>query len=214
MVRKLLQTGKVVARGDRALRIGRGGDEHRHGPGQRRFVERVEIRQKSVGEGGRQVDRLATGCAGSGAIGRIERVGHQDRRLAPPRPDVAGGRDRREKQPFPAAVQHQDFALGIDRPWQVEPGRQPVRGRPPERLDALGEGIAPEIGDVFCKDGPDKVRDRVLRFAQRQRNQRLGRLVGRQQFGRPHKRRALGLTGRGCAAGALRHAGRGGHCHV
>ena len=43
MVRKSLQTGKVIARGDRALRIGRRGDEDRDGPRQRRLVERVEI---------------------------------------------------------------------------------------------------------------------------------------------------------------------------
>jgi hypothetical protein len=83
----------------------------------------------------------------------------------------------------------------------------------PERLDALGKGIAAEIANVFRQDRPDKIRHRVLRLAERQRNQRPGRLIGCQQFGRPEKGRALGLTGR-YAAGALRHAGRGSHCHV
>ena len=195
------------------MRIGGRGDEDRNRPGQRRVVERIEIRQESVGERGRQVDRFAAGGAGAGAVGRIKRIGHQDRGPALARADIAGGGDRREEQPLAAAAQHQNFALGIDRPRQVEPGGQPVRGRAPERLDALGEGIATEIGDVFCQHRPDKVRDRVLRLAQGQRNQWLGRLIRCQQLGRPDKRRALGLTGR-CAAGALRHAGRGGHCHV
>jgi hypothetical protein len=96
-VGELLQPGEVVARGDRALWIGRRGNEDRNGPGERCVVERVEVGQKSVGEGGRQVDGLATGRPGSGAIGRIERVGHQDRRFASARAGIAGSRDGREK---------------------------------------------------------------------------------------------------------------------
>ena len=80
--------------------------------------------------------------------------------------DIARGGDRGEKQSLAAAVQHQDLGFGIDRPRQVEPGREPVRGRAAERLDALGERIAPEIGDVLCQYRADKVRHRVLRFAQ------------------------------------------------
>jgi hypothetical protein len=115
LVGEFLQADEVVARGDGALRIGGRGDEHRDGPGQRRVIERIEIGQKSVGERGRQVDRFATGGAGARAIGRIKRVGHQDRGPALARANISGGGDRREKQPFAAAAQHQDFSLGIDR---------------------------------------------------------------------------------------------------
>ena len=77
-----LQSCKIVARGDRALRIGRRGQIDRDGAGERRRVERVEIGQKTGCRGGGQKDRLAAGGAGAGAIGRVERIGQQDRRLA------------------------------------------------------------------------------------------------------------------------------------
>ena len=163
-VGEFLQPREVVARSDRALRIGGRGDEHRNGSGQRRIVERVQIRQESVGERGRQVDQFATGGAGARAIGWIKRVGHQDRGFSPARADITGSGDRGKKQPFAAAVQHQDFALGIDRARQVEPGGQPVCGGAPEWFDALGKGIAAEISDVFRQYRPDEVRHRVLRF--------------------------------------------------
>ena len=164
-VGEFLQPHEVLARSDRALWIGGRGNEHRNGSGQRRVVERVQIRQESVGERGRQVDQFATGGAGARAIGRIKRVGHQDRGPAPARANITGGGDRCEKQPLAAAAQHQDFAFGIDRPRQVEPGGQPVCGGVPERFDALGKGIAAEFSDVFRQDRPDKIRDRVLRLA-------------------------------------------------
>ena len=40
--------------------------------------------------------------------------------------DIAGRRQRREEQAFPAAIQHQDFALGVERAGQSESGRKPV----------------------------------------------------------------------------------------
>ena len=45
-------------------------------------VERVEIRQESVGKRGRQIDRLATRGAGARAICRIKWIGHQYRRFS------------------------------------------------------------------------------------------------------------------------------------
>ncbi len=41
-----------------------------------------------------------------------------------------------------------------------------ARGGAAEWLDALGDRIAAEIGDVFGEDRPDEIRHRVLRFAQ------------------------------------------------
>ena len=73
---------------------------------------------------------------------------------------------RSEKKAFAAAVEHQNFAVGIDGPGQVEPVGKPVRRRPPERLDALGDGIAAEIADVPGQHRPDKLRQGMLRLTE------------------------------------------------
>ena len=73
---------------------------------------------------------------------------------------------RREKQPLAAAVEHQKLGFGIDRPRQVEPGGKPVRGGAPERLDAFGNRIAAEIGDMLGQYRSDESRHGVLRLAQ------------------------------------------------
>ena len=151
-----LQAAEIIPRRHRALRIGRRGDVDRHRSRQRGFIERVEIGQESVGERGRQIDRLAARGTRAGAIGRIERIGHQDRRPALALADIARGGERREKQPFAAAVEHQKFGLGIDRARQLEPAGEPVCRRPPERLDALGDRIAAEFGDVFGQHRTDE----------------------------------------------------------
>ena len=202
-VGQLFQAAEIFLGGHRALRICRRGEVDRDGAGERRLVERVEIRQKSVGQRGRQIDGLAVRGAGAGRIGRIKRIGHQDRGFAAASADIARRGDRGEKQAFAAAVQHQNFAVGIDGPGQVEPAGKPVRRRPPERLDALGDGIAAEIADVLGQHRADKPRHRMLRLAQGQRNQWLTGLVRGQQFGQPRERRAFALL----AAGALRGAG-------
>ena len=80
--------------------------------------------------------------------------------------DIACGGDRGEEQALAAAVQHQNFAFGIDGAGQMEAGRKPACGRPPERLDALGDGIAAEIGDMFGQHRADKVWNGMLRLAQ------------------------------------------------
>ena len=164
-VGELLEPHKIVARGDRALRVGGRGDEHRDGTRQQRIVERIEIGQEPVGERGRQVDVLAAGGAGAGAIGGVERIRHQDRRPALAIADMARGGDGGEEQAFAAAVEHQHLGLGIDRAGQGKPARQPVRGRVAERLNALGQRIAAEIGDVLCQHRADEIGHRVLRFA-------------------------------------------------
>ena len=148
------------------MRIGRRGDVDRDRSRQRGLIERIEIGQKSVGERGRQIDRLAARGARAGGVSRIERIGHQDRRLALALADIARRGEGGEKQPLAAAVQHQNLAFGIDRARQPETGGKPVRGRPAERLDALGDGIAAEIGDVFGQYRADKGGHRVLRLAQ------------------------------------------------
>ena len=164
-VGELLQPAEILSRCHRALRIGRRGDVDRNGSRQRGVVERVEIRQKSVGERGRQIDRFAARRAGAGGIGRIERIRYQDRRSALALADIARRGERGKKQPLAAAVQHQQLGFGIDRPRQVEPGGKPVGGGPAERLDALGDGITAEIGDVLCQHRTDKGRHRMLRLA-------------------------------------------------
>jgi hypothetical protein len=148
------------------LGIGRRGDEDRHRPRQQRLVQRIEVGQKSVGDGGRQIDLLAARGAGAGAISRIERVRHQDCRPAAAWADIAGRGDRGKKQALAAAVQDQNFAPGIDRPRQLEPGREPVRRRHAERLDAFCQRIAAEFGDMLCKHRPDEIRHGMLRLAQ------------------------------------------------
>jgi hypothetical protein len=165
-VGELLEAAEIAAGRHRALRVGRRGDVDRDGSGQRGVVERVEVGQKSIGQRGRQIDRLAPRGAGAGGICRIERIGNQDRRPAAALADIAGCRQRREKQALAAAVQHQKLGFGIDGARQIEPGRKPVRGRAAERFDSLRNGIAAEIGDVVGQNRADKVRHRVLRFAQ------------------------------------------------
>ncbi len=162
-----LQAGEIASRGHGSLRIRRRGDEDRHRSRQSGVIQRIEVGEKSVGERGRQIDLLATRRAGAGAIGRIKRIRHQDRRPACTLADIARRRDRREKQALAAAVQHQKLGLGIWRPRQVEPGGKPVRRRPPERFNALGNGITAEFGGVFGQHRADKARHRVLRLAQR-----------------------------------------------
>ncbi len=204
---ELFQPREVGARGDRALRIGGRGQEERHGARQRRLVDRIKIGQEAVAQRGRQIDLLAAGRAGAGAIGGVERIRHQDRRPALARRDVTGRSDRGEEQPLAAAVQHHHLALRIDRARQLEPASQPGRDGAAKRLDALGHRVAAELGGVFRQHRPDEVRHRVLRLADGQRNQWLSRLVRRQQLGGPHEWGTLGLAG-GCdIAGALRHAG-------
>ena len=98
-VGELLQLRVVVARGDRALRIGRRGEEDCHRSRQRRLVERVEIRQEAVGARRRQIDRLAISGPRAGGIGRIERIRDQKRGFAFARADVTGGGDCSEENP-------------------------------------------------------------------------------------------------------------------
>src|SRR5450631_912880 len=160
-----LQTCKIAARGHRALRICRRGDEDRDGSRQRGVVERIEVGEKSVGERGRQINRLAARRARAGRVSGIKRVRYQDRRSALAFAGITGGSERGEKQALAAAVEHQKLGLWIYPPRQVEPGGKPVRSRPPERLDALGDGIAAEIADVFGQNRADKGRYRVLRLA-------------------------------------------------
>ena len=114
-VGELLQPREIIARGDRALRIGGRGQIERHRARQRRFVDGIEIGQEAVFDGGRQVDRLAGRGAGAGAIDRIERVRHQDGGLAGARADIARGRDRGEEQPLAAAIEDENLALGVER---------------------------------------------------------------------------------------------------
>jgi hypothetical protein len=49
----------------------------------------------------------------------------------------------------------------------MESGRKPVRRRLPERLDALVDRVAAEIGNMPGENWTDKVGDGVLRLANR-----------------------------------------------
>ncbi len=147
------------------MRIGGRGDVHRHGSRQSRFVERVEVRQKSVGDGGRKIDRFAAGGAGARAIGRIEGIGHQNGRFALAVSGQANSGLRREEKSFAAAAEHQQFGLGVDGPGQVETPGQPAGCGTPEGLDALGDRVAAEVGNVFGQHRADERRHGVLRLA-------------------------------------------------
>ena len=114
---------------------------------------------------GRQIDRLAARGAGAGAIDRIERVRHQDRRLAGTRADIARGRDRGEEQPFAAAIEDENLALGIEGARQLEARRQPGARGLAERVGALVRGVTAEIGDVFGQHRADEVGHGMLRLA-------------------------------------------------
>jgi hypothetical protein len=211
---QLFQADEIIPRSYRTLRIGRRRKIDRHRSRQGLVIERVEVWKKSVCRRGRKINRLAAGGVGAGAIGRIKRIGQQDRRRAPALRDVTGGGDGGEEQTLAAAIEHQNFGLGIDRAGKAEPCSQPVCGGAAERLDTFGDGVTAEIGGVFGQHRADEAGHGMLRFAQRQRNQRFTRLIRRQKLGQPGERRAFAvLTDRLLAVSALRRTGRGGHCH-
>ena len=71
---------EIGARRDDTLRVGRRGEIDGNRTVEQGAVERVEIRQEIPASRQRQVDALAAGGVGAGAIGGIERIGKQDRR--------------------------------------------------------------------------------------------------------------------------------------
>ena len=214
-VGELLQPGEIVARGDRALRIGGRGDEDRHRARQRRLVERVEIGQESVGDAWsadrparnrrrarrrHRPDRTdwASGSPACPCAGRHNARRRSRRRTAPrgcrsapefrsrDRPAAAAGSGSTASSPPPGGTARC--------PWRAGSGRNRRYAWPaPGRQSPARGAAARQMIDVI--NG-------------------LAGLIGGQKFGRPQKRRTLGLPGSGGAAGALRHAGRGGHCHV
>ena len=125
-----LQLCEVSWGRDGALRIGRRSDVERNGARQQALRDDVEVRKKAVLLRRRQHHGLAAGSLGAGAVDRVERVRHQDRRRALAWRDVALRRDRGKEQAFAAAVEHEDLALRIEWAWQLEASRQPARLRP------------------------------------------------------------------------------------
>ncbi len=201
---------EIGAGGDRALRVRRRGDVERDRAREQRVVERVEIGQEGAFPCRRQIDRLAIGGERAGAIGGIERIGDQHGRLAGARLDPALGGDGGEKQALARAVEHQDFAVGVDRPRQFVAAAEPLRDRAAERLAAFVGRIAAEFVKMRGDLRADERRDRVLRLADRQID---GGLAGRDagdQFGQPHERRAA-FGRRSRDAGRLALGGHHGH---
>ena len=205
---------EIAAIRHRALRIGRRGEVAGDGARQQRLVERGEIGQEVGRARCRQVDRLATCGQGAGRISRVERVGDQHRgqssRLAGARGDPALGGDGGEKQALARAVEHQDFAVGIERARQRVAAAEPGRDRAAEFLDALVGRIAAEVIQVRGQHRPDKSGNRVLRLADREID---GGLAGRDagdQLGQPHERRAA-IDRRSSGRGRLALGGHHGH---
>jgi hypothetical protein len=138
-----------------------------------------------------EAEAAAAGGARAGAIGRIERIRHQDRRPAVAGADITRGGDGGEEQAFAAAVEHQHLGLGIDGARQVESARQPIGDRAAERLDPPGHRIAAELGDVLGQHRADEVGHGMLGLADRKRNQRLAWLMRGQKLVQPDKGRAF-----------------------
>ena len=164
-VGELFQTAEIFPRRHGALRVCRRSDVDCDRSRQRGVIERIEVGEESIGQRGRQIDRFAACGTRPGRVSRIKRIRYQDRGPAPALADVARRGECCEKQALAASVQHQKLGFRIDRPRQLEPGGKPARGCPPERFDALGDGIAAEVGDVLGQHRADKGRNRVLRLA-------------------------------------------------
>jgi hypothetical protein len=196
--------------GNRALRVGRRGDEESDGAREQLFGERVEIGKKAGGRGGRQIDRLAIGRHRARGIGGVEGIGNEHRRAAATAADPACRGDGGEKQPFARAVEHQDFTPRIDRTRQREAPSEPAGGRLAKVVEAFVHGIAAELVDVGGDHARDECRHAMLRFAHRQADRGLAGLDVAQKFAQPHEGRAanVGPHGRGG-----RNAFGGGHEH-
>ncbi len=206
---------QVSARGDRALRIGRRGEIEGDGALQQRIVERVEIGQEGAGARRRQIDRLAAGGQGAGGIGGIKRIGDQHRRqstiLAGAFADPAFGGDCREEQAFARAIEHQHVGVRIDRlRKRVAPIQPACRGLA-ERLDSLVGRVAAEFIEMGGQHRPDEIGDRMLRFADRQIDDRLARLDPGDEIGQPDERRAAAFGRRRGGRESFALGGHHGH---
>jgi len=204
------QAREIGELGDRALRIRGRGDEESDGAREQLLGERVEIGKKTGGGGGRQVDRLAVGRYRARGVGGVERVGDEHRGPAAAPADETRGGDGGEKQSLARAVEHENFARGIDRPWQREAAPEPVGGGPAEVVEPLVHGVAAELVDMGREDGGDEGRNGMLRLAHGEADCRLAGLGGAKELAQPHEGRAAevgaGGRGRGLAFG-------GGHVH-
>jgi hypothetical protein len=119
-VGELLDAIEIVARCHRALRVGRRGEIESDGAIERLGAQRIEVRQEAVVPRGWQKHGFASCRPRAGRVGRVERVGHQDGGFALARADIARRCDASEKQPFAAAVKHQDFCFWIECAGQAE----------------------------------------------------------------------------------------------
>ena len=196
---------EILAARHRPLRIGGRGEIERDGAGEQIVRERIEIGEEAVLGGRIEIDRLALGRDRAGGVGRIERVRHQDRRLAGALAGKALRRDRGEEQALARAAEHEDFAQRLDRTRERVAAVEPARDGLTETIRAGIARIAAEIRGVLGEDRRDERRHGMLRLADRNIDRRhAGRGVA-QQVGQPHERRAcVGCpSGRGRAFGCV-----------
>ena len=148
------------------MRVGRRGEIESDRARKQRVVERIEIGQKTAFARCGQIDRLAGGGERAG--------GHRPHKtdwessiagLPARRRDPALGGNGREKQAFARAVEHQHFAFGIDRAWELVAAVEPSCDRAAERLDAFVGRVATKIRKMRSECRADEGRDRVLRLA-------------------------------------------------
>ena len=137
-----------------------------------------------------EVDRLAFGRDRAGRVGRIERVRHQDRRLARTRTGQALRRNRRKEQALARAAEHENLVQRFDRAGKPIAPVEPAGHRLAVAIDAGVARIAAELLKMRRQHRPDEGRDRMLRLADRDVDRRHARLDAGQEVGQPHERRA------------------------
>jgi hypothetical protein len=186
------ETGKRIARQDRALRV-RGRTQIDRDRTGEQFVGKPGVVGHEAGRARcRQRDWLATCGLRAGEIRHVERIGQQDRRFAATRRNEAAGGERAEEQPLAAAVQHDHFALGVDR------ARQPIAAIDPggdggaERVGPARHRIAAEAREILGERRSDKARHRVARLTDGKIDRRFAGLGTCQQLGEADESGARG----------------------
>jgi len=112
--------------------------------------------------------------------------------------DPLPGGDCSEKKSLARSVEHEHFAMRINRAVELKTPPEPGRGRCEKRIDAAVGGIARELRQMRGQHRTHEIRNGVLRLAHGQGDRRLARLHIGQQIVEPRKGRAcVGRPGRG-----------------